>query len=213
MSGKYLFLQVLSIAILLSAFVRPAYAVVSPTFPACLNPQGDVTVSYADGVHGVPGDSTTYTGSDTVYTLDEATVTQCLCTVNGGGIQTNWWKISSLTEDQKDVLVNQGWIYIPDGSAWGLEAAPYLAQNLSYSCSAPSSNSGGGGGGGGGGDGRSDGLSSCPSCTQAPQVLAASTQAVLGLASTGNIVFILSVFTLGLALLGGGVLSALKKKQ
>lgn len=214
MSRRNLFLQVLSIAVLLSAFVKPAFAVTTPTFPLCVNPQGEVKVAYTDGVHGVPGDGTTYTGQDTVYTLDDATLTQCLCTANGSGIQTNWWRVSSLTRNERSVLINQGWIYVPDGSAWGLQAAPYLAQNSSFSCSVPSSPSNQGNMGGG--DGRSDGLSSCPSCTQAPSVgsvLGASTQAVLGLASTGNIVFIYSVIALGLAFLGGGMVTAFKKKQ
>jgi len=214
MSRKNLFLHTLLIVLLLSAFVKPAYAVTTPTFPSCVNPQGEVTVSYADGVHGVPGDSTTYTGKDAVYALDAATLTQCLCTVNGSGIQTNWWKVSSLTRDEKNILINQGWILIPDGSAWGLEAVPYLAQNSSFACAATTSTVVPPAGHGDGlSDGRSDGLSSCPSCTAAPSVLGASTQAVLGLASTGNIVFILTVVLLGIALLSGGIISSFKKKQ
>lgn len=215
MLAKNLFLSISLTVILLSAFVSPVYAVTTPTFPVCANPQGEIKVSYPDGVHGVPGDTTTYTGKDTVYVLSDATLTQCLCTVNGSGIQTNWWKVSSLTRNEKNILINQGWILIPDGSAWGLDAAPYLAQNSSFACGATSTSSTNPGGSGGDGlsDGRSDGLSSCPQCTQAPSVLGASTQAVLGLASTGNIVFILTVISLGIVLLSGGIISSFKKKQ
>jgi hypothetical protein len=213
MLGRNLFLSFLLIVILLSAFARPAFAVTTPTFPVCANPQGEIKVTYTDGVHGVPGDTTTYSGQDTVYTLSDTTLTQCLCTVNGGGIQTNWWKVSSLTRSEKNILINQGWILIPDGSAWGLQAAPYLAQNTSFSCATSTSNSGNPGGPGDGlsdgrSDGRSDGLSSSPQA-----VLGVSTQAVLGLASTGNIAFILTVVILGIVLLSGGIISSFKKKQ
>lgn len=213
MLGRNLFLSFLLLVLLLSALVKPAYAVTAPTFPVCANPQGEVIVSYADGIHGVPGDSTTFTGQDTVYKLSDATLTQCLCTVNGGGIQTNWWKVSSLTQDEKAILINQGWILIPDGSVWGLEAAPYLAQNISYSCGSTSSvNSVNLGGPGDGlSDGRSDGGSTSPQSIQA--VLGASTQAVLGLASTGNILFILTIFILGFALVGSGIFFSFKKRQ
>ncbi len=55
-------------------------------------------------------------------------------------------------------FVGQGWIYVPDGSAWGLADAPFLAFNSSFSCGGgsgggESSSSGGGGGGGGGNPG------------------------------------------------------------
>ena len=107
---------------------------VIPTFPRCENPQGTIKVSYSSGTHGIPGSSATNTGSDDVYTLSESTLTQCFCTDNGDGTQTNWWKVSSLTLDQIELLLSQGWVYIPDGSLWGLQEDPYLARNRKYEC-------------------------------------------------------------------------------
>lgn len=65
-------------------------AVSTPSFPSCVNPTGQVIASYQDGTHGVPGDTNTYTGEDTVYALNAEQVVQCLCTSNAEGIQTNW---------------------------------------------------------------------------------------------------------------------------
>ncbi|MBP9669944.1 hypothetical protein KBD75_00935 [Candidatus Woesebacteria bacterium] len=112
----------------------PVIAVSTPSFPSCANPQGNVKVSYTDGTHGIVGSGATYTGRDTVYTLSDDTVTQCFCGADGNGIQTNWWKASSLTEDQVNILKSEGWVYIPAGNLWGLAEAPYLAKNYTYSC-------------------------------------------------------------------------------
>lgn len=182
---------VVSIVVLLSAFVGNAYAVTAPTFPVCANLAGQVRASYDSGTHGVAGNTSTFTGKDTVYTLTDNTLAQCLCTNSGEGIQTNWWKVSSLTEDEKNILISQGWILIPDGSAWGLETGPYFAKNSSYACT--SSNAVGG--------------------ASTGSVLGASTKAVLGLATTGNIVFILTVILTGFALLGSGISLSFKKKK
>ncbi len=107
---------------------------VIPTFPTCNNPQGTIKVSYSEGTHGIPGDTRVYTGRDTVYTLSDTTVVQCFCAPNGRGIQTNWWKVSSLSIDAIEYLTDQGWIYIPDGSVWGLSRDPFMAFNLTLSC-------------------------------------------------------------------------------
>jgi hypothetical protein len=186
----------LSIVIFLSAFVGNAYAATVPTFPVCSNPQGTVKVSYDSGTHGVVGDATTYTGKDTVYTLSENTLTQCLCTTNGNGIQTNWWKASSLTQEEINVLVNEGWKFVQDGSAWGLSSAPYLAKNSTYSCT-------------GGSGGTSDNNSSNSNSSNS---VAGVTQAILALASTGNTMFILGVFLTGVSLFGAGIASSFKKR-
>ncbi len=106
----------------------------TPTFPNCNNPQGALKVSYATGIHGIPGSASTNTGSDAVYNLSEITLTQCFCSLNGDGTQTNWWKVSSLTIEQIEFLLAQGWVYIPDGSAWGLDEDPYVAFNSRYAC-------------------------------------------------------------------------------
>lgn len=105
-----------------------------PNFPACSSPSGSVKVSYASGIHGIPGDSGEYVGSDIVYTISDSSLVQCFCAATGTGIQTNWWKQDSLSQEQLNSLTSQGWILIPDGSAWGLDPVPYLAKNSPFSC-------------------------------------------------------------------------------
>lgn len=123
------------ISLFLAVFVPSVFAAVNvPDFPSCVNPQGSVIASYSSGTHGVPGDSTTYSGSDSVYKINNETLTQCLCTDDGDGIQTNWWKVSSLISQEIENLKTQGWVFIPDGTAWGLDSAAYLAKNSKYSC-------------------------------------------------------------------------------
>lgn len=120
---------------LLTISTQNASAAVSiPDFPACSAPTGALRVQYSDGIHGVIGNSAEFKGNDTVYTVNENQVMQCLCTNDGEGIQTNWWKISSLTDSEIQVLKNSGWYYVPNGSLWGLDNAPYMATNYSYSC-------------------------------------------------------------------------------
>lgn len=118
----------------------PVLAKDIPDFPSCTSPSGTVKVSYDSGIHGIPGDSGEYIGSDIVYTVSDTTLVQCFCAVSGSGIQTNWWKDGSISESQTAQLLSVGWIYIPDGSAWGLDPVPYLAKNSNFNC-------GGGGGG------------------------------------------------------------------
>jgi len=105
-----------------------------PSFPSCVTPQGTQKVFYPTGVHGIPGSTNTYTGSDTVYVLSEETLSQCFCAINGKGIQSNWWRVSSLGLNQIDELVGLGWVFVPDGTAWGLQEAPYLVKNEAYEC-------------------------------------------------------------------------------
>jgi hypothetical protein len=105
-----------------------------PDFPSCTSPTGSVRVSYASGVHGIPGDRGEYIGSDVVYTVSNSQLVQCFCAVTNAGIQTNWWKLSSLGVEQISYLRNLGWIYIPSGAAWGLEDTPYMAQNTTFNC-------------------------------------------------------------------------------
>lgn len=80
---------------------------------------------------------TEYKGTDAVYNLDEKLLIQCFCADNGDGIQTNWWQDPPLTEDEIQILKNQGWIYVPDGSLWGLENKPYLTYSKKYLCGSP----------------------------------------------------------------------------
>jgi hypothetical protein len=114
-----------------------------PNFPSCTMPQGELVVSYDSGIHGIPGDSSIHSGSDKVFRINDTTLIQCFCATNSQGIQTNWWKKNSLTEDEIDTLEKLGWIYIPNGSLWGLENTSYFASNSFYSCG-PSGSSGGG---------------------------------------------------------------------
>ena len=189
----------------LAIFTRPVTTVLAvdvPTFPSCLNPAGSVIANYDTGTHGIAGRSATYTGKVTVYNVGEGLVTQCFCSIDGNGIQTDWWNASSLSEDQVAILKNQGWNYIPNGNLWGLSSDAVVTKNTTYSC-LPT----GGGDPNGGGDGLSDGRSSCPECTAPPiggQVLGTSTGDVLGLAATGDSWVLYSVFATAFILLLAG---------
>lgn len=162
---------------------QPVQAVEVPAFPSCASPRGEVRVQYSDGTHGIVGSTSTYVGSDVVYTVTDDTILQCFCSVDGTGIQTNWWNASSLSEDQVAVLKAEGWFYVPAGNLWGLEASPYVAKNTSYSClpspsasptPAPSSSN------------SSNNSSSSSSSSDSNGTGGGSTGSVLGLATTGN---------------------------
>ncbi len=104
-------------------------------FPSCLNPQGNVIASYDEGTHGIVGDRGEHQGSDRVYQLDgNAKVLQCFCEDNGRGIQTNWWKADSLSEQDIKNMTHSGWVDIPNGTLWGLDNARYIAKNSGYTC-------------------------------------------------------------------------------
>jgi hypothetical protein len=186
---KISLLFVLPIAFLASS--HNAFASVqTPEFNSCLTPNGSVVADYTDGTHGIIG-AGSKDGHDTVYSLENGNALQCLCATDGSGTQTNWLKISDLSEDQIKIYENQGWIYIPDGSAWGLSEGEYLAQNLAYSCGGGTSttqSSQGDGKTDGRTDGRSDGRGSS---------IVQSAVGNAGLASTGNIIFLLSVLGAG----------------
>lgn len=132
------FVKKLSTLVLSLAFAAGAASSVSaysiPDFPACSNPSGTVRASYASGTHGIVGSYATYTGSDVVYSLGGGNLLQCFCSVDGSGIQTNWWKASSLNQEEIQTLINLGWHFVPDGTAWGLDEGYYLAKNANYSC-------------------------------------------------------------------------------
>ncbi len=116
--------------------VSPVLAVTPPDFPACSAQVGSpIIVSYSSGTHGIVGDSATHTGKDTVYAINSRNVVlQCFCGTDGSGIQTNWWKASSLTDPDIKVLISLGWKYVQNGSIWGLSNEPYIAQHLNYAC-------------------------------------------------------------------------------
>lgn len=113
---------------------RVASAYTIPNFPTCSNPNGTLLVSYNSGTHGIVGSTAVYQGSDKVYSVANGNALQCFCAEDGSGIQTSWWKVSSLNQDEIQTLKNLGWYFIPDGSAWGLEEGAYMAKNNNYSC-------------------------------------------------------------------------------
>ncbi len=171
-------------------------AMIVPSFPACASPQGTVKVSYPSGTHGIVGDPKNYTGSDTVYTLTDTTLLQCFCAQDGSGIQTNWWKVSSMSQEEVDELVSEGWIYVPNGSVWGLDESAYLVKNNQYSCKG---GTGGGGSSGSGDSGSSSGGTGGGS-------VSSTVGQVLGLATTGDSRLVLGFLVLTLiSLLGAFV--------
>jgi hypothetical protein len=205
------------LAVLLFVTVSPAYAaVVTPSFPVCSAPAGNRIASFDSGIHGIVGSSATFSGSDRVYAVSDATFLQCFCSSSGEGIQSNWWNASALNEDQIKELQTSGWLYVPNGNVWGLQSGPFVVQNSSYSCLA-SPPGGIGGEGDHLSDHRSDNRSSCPECTQPPaiggSVLGESAGEVLGLADTGDIVKILSIFAYASVFFTIGMILSRKKSH
>lgn len=182
LSGVFL---TLTIASLLSPV--KSFAVVVPPFSSCLNPQGTTVASYSTGTHGIVGDTSEHTGSDSVYLQTDGNLVQCFCPTNGMGIQTNWLKASAVSQNDVNVLINSGWTYIPDGSAWGLDPVAYLAQNTSYSCQGTSN-------GGSGSTGGSSGSSSSSSNGSSTGIVQAATTHMNNLANTGDMQAIVYVF-------------------
>ncbi len=187
--------------VLLSTHVQTgnAFAYEIPDFTSCVNPKGDIKANYETGTHGIAGKPGSFEGKDTVYKLSENSLTQCFCAVDGSGIQTNWWKIPALSASEIKSLEAQGWIYIPNGALWGLENAPYLAKNSDFSCKSS-------------GNGDSSNGSTGSSGSSASSASGGVGQ-ILGLASTGNSVFLLATaLTSGLSLLIGLILKKRSKK-
>jgi len=167
-----------------------------PSFPTCVNPQGTVKVTYGEGTHGIAGNSGTFTGSDTVFTLSGETSMQCFCADNGDGTQSNWWHATSLSAEEVQILKNQGWISVPNGALWGLAEGEWLVFNSPYAC--PKSE------GNGDGNNNNNNNNTSSSSNSSGDVLGATTDpggSVLGLASTGNIATIYLLAGFGLLLL------------
>lgn len=160
------------------------YAVDTPNFPACTNPSGTIRVDYPSGNHGIVGSTSEFSGRDTVYQLTEDTLSQCFCSTNGEGIQTNWWQVSSLTDEQIDILKKDGWDFVPNGALWGLEETPYLAKSSDYAC------------------GGSNSSNSSSSASSQASILGD----ILGLASTGNNALFYSLGIFGLTSLIMGLI-------
>ncbi len=106
-----------------------------PTYPSCLDAQGQIKVVHYNGKHGIPGDSKEYYGTDQVNILSNSTLVQCYCPDKGSeGVQTNWWQADDMSESEIETLIKMGWVYIPNGKAWGLNEGAYLAKNTPYAC-------------------------------------------------------------------------------
>lgn len=194
--GKFIFSIILYLFLTVFAFLiaMPTLAVTPPSFPSCTNPEGQIIAQYSTGAHGVPGSLAEYRGSDTVYRVSDDKLVQCLCTENGDGTQTNWWKISSLRESDVNVLKSLGWIFIPSGSVWGLEDTSYMAFNTTFSCKSTTTTTTTSSSGGGQGE---------PSFSPGE---------VLGLATTGNIVYLYGLVALGSLFLLLGIILRRDKK-
>ncbi len=167
--SKILFL--LSMFLLLAP-ISVANAAEVPSFPTCSNPQGQVIASYESGTHGIVGNPGEFNGKDTVYSINDVQALQCFCNSNNEGIQTLWWKVESLTQEEIEQFKKLGWQFVPNGAAWGLAQTPYLASNNTYSCS----------NGTGGGNSTNTGEILSSSATTS----SSTDPAVLGLASTGG---------------------------
>ena len=122
-------------------FQKPKYhknnQVSLPYFPRCPSPGGTLVVSYSEGWHWIVGDPALKWGSDSVYHIGSNNYVQCYCPLNGNtgqGIQTNWLKISNISEDQKNQLLSQGWILVENGADFGLPQGVYLAKNSFFTC-------------------------------------------------------------------------------
>ena len=133
MIKRFLNLPLFVFAYLLVA--NSTLAVNTPSFPLCPNPGGNTIASYDSGTHGVVGDYSAHTGSDYVYKTSKTTYVQCFCPKEGNsGIETKWWNVSGLSQDEIKGLENSGWIFIPNGANWGLSNDIYLAVNSQFSC-------------------------------------------------------------------------------
>ncbi len=167
-----------------------AFAATLPPFTDCFAPNAGLKVKYDTGIHGIVGDARTFSGADAVYTISDKSYTQCFCPEVGNGIQTNWFKVSDLTQNEVQTFVNQGWILVLDGSIWGLEKAPYLAMNKGYTC-------------------HSVGGSSTVSNTEVSKSNdfgnGTGGGEILGVATTGSIANITALVTLGIGLVLGGI--------
>lgn len=202
----------LSLVILISSYSR-VFAIDAPFFPSCLSPQGEVRVYYPDGTHGIVGSSDSYVGSDAVYTLTDDTIEQCFCSTDGVGIQTNWWKASSLSDEQVEVLKNEGWYYIPDGSLWGLDESPYVAQNTRYSCLSTPKPSSSSTSSSSTSSSSSNSNSNSSSSSDNNNSSSSSEGSVLGLAATGDSAVLLALFAIATTLIIAGLRQSRHEKN
>jgi len=132
-------LTVLSaVAFMTSVGLMPASNVLAnevPSFPGCttLTTNTGNWSSQLDGTHHIPGQEAPIAGVDNVYFISNDNFVQCLCPVEGNGIQTVWWNADQLSDEEKNSYVSQGWFKL-SGSDWNLRNHSYLAKNSEYNC-------------------------------------------------------------------------------
>ncbi len=154
---------------------KTVFAALSPSFPSCLTPSGQVIASYDSGSHGIVGIPGEHLGSDRVYKVNDTNFIQCYCSSDGSGIGTDWWDASALSAADLSFYEKTGWTYVASGSTWGLASSPFLARNTSYRCSGETVLGG-------------------------SSEEASSSGQVLGLAATGNTLELLILYFAGLFL-------------
>lgn len=189
-------------------------AATTPNFPTCANPSGTLKADHQTGNHGVLGNTGLFSGSDKVFSLGEGNAMQCFCGVDGRAVQTNFWKISDLSDSERKVLESQGWQYISDGSLWGLDAGSYLGKNVGYACSGGSSD-GGSSSSSSSGSSSSDssGFTGASGSVAGISTFRGAVGEVLGLASTGSLQIILGLISLGIGFMISGILVGLARKK
>ncbi|HSA83531.1 MAG TPA: hypothetical protein VLF20_01440 [Patescibacteria group bacterium] len=114
---RHILVSIVFLFVFLFAFIGSVSAIVFPDFGSCLNPRIAASQVNSGTNHGVVGSSTAYSGTDSIYRLSDGNVLQCLCQDNGDGIQTIWFRASSMTQEDSAYLLANGWIYVPTGSA------------------------------------------------------------------------------------------------
>lgn len=139
---KYLLASFASLVVL--TLVTAANANVSPPdFPVCSSQSEDGDKAHYDfGLHQILG-AGLVEGSDDVYSLGDGNYLQCYCPVEGddglpaqSGIQTAWWRIGELTQEEIDKFIGEDWILV-NGLQWNLDDALYLGKNSDHSCAEP----------------------------------------------------------------------------
>ncbi len=132
-------LAALSVAgFMVSVGLTPASQVLAtdvPSFPQCtdkIGTNGDWS-SQPGGTHHIPGQEAPIEGKDDVYFVSNDNFLQCLCPLDGQGVQTVWWNVDGMNENKIASFVAKGW-YLLNGSDWNLLNHKYLAKNSNYSC-------------------------------------------------------------------------------
>lgn len=149
--SKLLPLLILPICLFLAPSVQADYQI-PVSFTSCNNPSGEIKADYPTGQHAIVGVVGLKSGSDKVFAVGNDNYTQCYCPPSGQtGVKTNWLAAGSISKEDQNVLITQGWVYLANGADWGLSEQPYLAKNSEFTCGGGGDSSGGGGSSGGNG--------------------------------------------------------------